>query len=114
MADSVYETLYTKLPREDFPVDVLKDLYQWRGGIETAFRERKYNVGLASLHSKKTSFVFQEIYAKLIMCNFSARIAYPQKVPAGKRINFAKSMYVCYQYFGKPLSDTFLEKTLYK
>lgn len=50
IADSVYETLYTNLPREDFSVDVLKKLYRLRWGIETAFIELKYNVGLASLH----------------------------------------------------------------
>lgn len=114
IADSVYETLYTNLPREDFPVNVLKELYRLRWGIETAFRELKYNVGLASIHSKKTVFVFQEIYAKLIMYNFSALIAYSQKVPAGKRINFAKSMHVCYQYFKEQLSAIVLEKMLSK
>lgn len=114
IADSVYEILYTNLPREDFSVDILKELYRLRWGIETAFRELKYNVGLASLHSKKTTFVFQEIYAKFIMYNFSALIAYSQKVPAGKRINFAKSMYVCYQYFREQLSDIILEKMLCK
>ena len=29
IADSVYETLYTNLPREDFPVDALKYLYHF-------------------------------------------------------------------------------------
>jgi len=115
IADSVYETLYTNLSREDFPVDILKELYQLRWGIETAFRELKYNVGLASIHSKKTAFVFlQEIYAKLIMYNFSALIDYSQDVPTGKRINFAKSMHVCYQFFKEKLSDIVLAKMLSK
>lgn len=114
IADSVYETLYTNLSREDFPVDILKELYRLRWGIETAFRELKYNVGLASIHSKKTAFVFQEIYAKLIMYNFSALIAYSQDVPTGKRINFAKSMHVCYQFFKEKLSDIVLAKMLSK
>ena len=114
IADSVYETLYTNLSREEFPVDVLKELYRLRWGIETAFREFKYNVGLASIHSKKTAFVFQEIYAKLIMYNFSALIAYSQKVPIGKRINFSKSMHVCYQFFREQLSEIVLEKMMSK
>ena len=114
IADSVYETLYTNLPREDFPVNVLKELYRLRWGIETAFRELKYNVGLASIHSKKTVFVSQEIYTKLIMYNFSALIAYSQNVPAGKRINFAKSMHACYQFFKEQLSDIVLEKMMSK
>lgn len=58
--------------------------------------------------------VFQEIYAKLIMYNFSALIAYSQNVPAGKRINFAKSMHVCYQFFKEQLSDIVLEKMMSK
>lgn len=114
ISDSVYETLYTNLPREEFPVDVLKELYHLRWGIETAFKELKYNVGLASVHSKKTALVFQEIYAKLIMYNFSALIAYIQNVPDGKRINFAKSMYVCYQFFKGRLSDMVLIKMISK
>ena len=114
IADSVYETLYTNLPREDFPVDILKELYRLRWGIETAFRELKYNVGLASIHSRKTAFVFQEIYAKLIMYNFSAWIAYSQTVPTGKRINFAKSIHVCYQFFKEKLSDIVLVKMINK
>ena len=114
IADSVYETLYTNLPREDFPINVLKELYRLRWGIETAFRELKYNVGLANIHSRKTVFVFQEIYAKLIMYNFSALIAYSQTVPAGKRINFAKSIHVCYQFFKEKLSDIVLVKMINK
>lgn len=114
IADSVYETLYTNLPREDFPVDVLKELYRLRWGIETAFRELKYNIGLASIHSRKTAFVFQEVYAKLIMYNFSAWIAYSQTIPTGKRINFAKSIHVCYQFFKEQLDDIVLEKMIRK
>lgn len=112
IAESVYETLYTNLPREDFPVDVLKELYRLRWGIETAFRELIYNVGLGSIHSKKTTFVFQEVYAKLIMYNFSALIAYSQEVPSSKRINFAKSMHICYQFFKERLNDIVLEKMM--
>lgn len=114
IADSVYETVYTNLPRDEFPADVLKELYQMRWGIETAFKELKYNVGLASVHSKKTTFVFQEIYAKLIMYNFAVLIAYAQTVPDGKRINFAKSMHVCCQLFKEKLSDAVLLKMIRK
>lgn len=114
IADSVYETLYTNLPREDFPVETLKYLYHLRWGIETAFRELKYDVGLASLHSKKIDFVFQEIFAKLTMYNFSALIAYMQDTPKDKRINFSKSMDVCTEFFRDRLNDIELLKMISK
>lgn len=114
IADSVYETLYTNLSRDEFPVETLKELYRLRWGIETAFKELKYNIGLACLHSKKTDFVFQEIYAKLIMYNFSALIAYSQTVPIGKRINFSKTAHVCNDFFKDKLIESILEKMLIK
>ena len=60
------------------------------------------------------NLVLQEIYAKLIMYNFSALIAYAQKVPDGKHINFAKSMHVCYQFFKERLSYMVMLKLISK
>ncbi|WP_282432990.1 transposase [Desulfosporosinus meridiei] len=49
----MYKTVYTNLNAEDFPPEKIKQLYNLRWGIETSFKELKYAVGLASLHSKK-------------------------------------------------------------
>lgn len=48
-----YETLATSLPRSFTPSEI-KELYHARWGIETAFRELKYGMGLVNLHGKKT------------------------------------------------------------
>jgi len=46
--DGSYETVYTNLDARAFPIEKVKNLYHLRWGIETSFRELKYNVGLAS------------------------------------------------------------------
>ena len=46
-----------------------------RWEIETAFRNLKYIVGMLGFHSKKSSFVTQEIYANLILYNFGIFLA---------------------------------------
>lgn len=68
--DTNIEYLITNLSRKEFDTQILKELYRMWWGIETSFRELKYAIGLASFRSKKTEFVQQEIYAKLIMYNF--------------------------------------------
>ena len=68
-----YETLATSLPRS-ITKEEIKELYHARWGIETAFRELKYGLGLVNLHGKKDDFVRQEIYASMIMANLCSRI----------------------------------------
>lgn len=114
ISDSAYETLFTNLPKDDFPAQVLKELYRMRWSIETSFKELKYNVGLASIHSKKQNLIFQEIFSKLIMYNFAALISYHVKSPKNKRINFAKAMHFCYQYFKDKLSEKVLLEMIKK
>lgn len=61
-----YETLATSLPRS-ITLAEIKELYHARWGIETAFRELKYGIGLVNLHGKKDDFVRQEIFSAMIM-----------------------------------------------
>ncbi|MBQ8510674.1 MAG: transposase [Clostridia bacterium] len=75
LKSGIYETLATSLPREVFSLDDLRELFHARWGIETAFRELKYGVGLVNLHGKSMEFAMQEIYASMILSNFCARIA---------------------------------------
>ena len=65
-----YETLVTTLPRDKFSLYALKDLYHMRWGIETSFRELKYDIGLSHTHSKGVDSALQEIYAALIKYNY--------------------------------------------
>jgi IS4 transposase len=54
------------------PAD-LKQLYHFRWGIETAFRELKYALSMICFHAKKKELIKQKIYAHLILYNFSMR-----------------------------------------
>ena len=54
ISDGCYETIYTDLDPETFPVEKIKELYRLRWGIETSFAELKHIIGLSCLHGKKT------------------------------------------------------------
>lgn len=43
--------------------------------ILTSFRDLKYTVGLLHFHAKKAEFIYQEVFARLIMYNFAEMIA---------------------------------------
>ena len=75
VSDDAYETIVTNLNQDLFPPDELKKLYAMRWGVETSFRDLKYTVGLSAFHSKKMARIVQEMFARLIMYNFSERIA---------------------------------------
>ncbi|MGX8852831.1 transposase [Amedibacillus sp. YH-ame10] len=64
-----YESIITNLPRELFTPDMIKELYNMRWGIEVSFRHLKYAVDLLALHSKKKTFILQEIWARMILFN---------------------------------------------
>lgn len=64
LSETTYECLITNLDT-NFTPDHLKELYQLRWGIETSFRDLKYTLDLNALHSKKKSFIYQEIYSRL-------------------------------------------------
>lgn len=71
-----------------------------RWGIETSFRELKYSIGLRSFHSKSVTCITQEVFAKLVMYNFSSRITchVVTKYKETKyiyHINFAVAIRVC-------------------
>ena len=74
-----YETLITDLTREEFPTDVIMQLYHLRWGIETSFRELKYALNLVFFHSKQYIFIIQEIISRILMFNVNSLMA--QEVP---------------------------------
>lgn len=71
ITDDTYECLITNLPRKKFPSPQLKDLYHLRWSEEGSFRKLKYTIGMIYFHSKKQSNVRQEIYASLILYNYT-------------------------------------------
>ena len=104
ISDSTYETVVTNLDAGDFPPQELKRLYAMRWGIETSFRELKYTVGLLHFHAKKAEYIFQEIFARLIMYNFSELITSSVVIQNANRkyaykANFSVAVHICRQFF---------------
>ena len=65
--------------------------------------ERKKEVldayhGLSCLHGKKTDFLLQEVFARLILYNYASLIARKIPVPQEKQINFSVAILVCKQF----------------
>ena len=87
-----------------FPPMELKKLYAMRWGIESSSRKLKYTVGLLHFHAKKVEHIYQEVFARLIMYNFTELITSPviiQKADAkyGYKANFTVAVHVCRQFF---------------
>lgn len=115
-ADS-FETVVTNLPADAFPPIELKRLYARRWGIETSFRQLKYTLGLIHFHAKKVEHIYQEIFAKLTMYNFSELIT--SHVVIQKRnskypysVNFSSAVHVCRNFFLGNVSPPELEALL--
>lgn len=104
LENGTYETIATNLDSERFPTSEIKRLYALRWGIETSFRELKYTVGLLNFHAKKVEYIYQEIFARLIMYNFSELITSSVIVrKVGNKhtykANFSAAVHICRQFF---------------
>ena len=104
ITDDIYETVVTNLDVHKFPAEELKKLYNMRWGIETSFRELKYTVGLLHFHAKKVEYIYQEVFARLIMYNFTELVTAHviiQKADAkyAYKANFSVAVHVCRQFF---------------
>lgn len=100
ISEDSFETVITNL---DFPPDDLKQLYAMRWGIETAFRDLKYTIGLSAFHSKKAEHILQEIFARLTMYNFSERITACVVIRRGRKkyayqANFSAAVHICRKF----------------
>ena len=104
LADDSDEVLATSLPGDLFTVEELKDIYKQRWGIETGFREVKYILGLTAFHSKQENSILQEIYARLVMYNFSMCITMKISPKENDRryqlqVNFTQATKICLTFF---------------
>ena len=102
IADNSYECIITNLPPEEFSPEDIKVLYHMRWGIETSFRELKYSIGLTHFHSKKSDYIRQEIWARLILYNFCEAITTKTVLRQSNRIrkhcyqlNFTHAIHIC-------------------
>ena len=104
-----YECLLTNLPKEEFSLTALKDVYRMRWGIETSFRYLKHSVGLLYFHSKKIESIEQEIWARLILYNFCMAVTsnIGKKKETARYLykpNIANAIHVCRRFL-KTLTD---------
>ena len=119
ISEGLYETLITNLWDDEFSAEDIKKIYKMRWGIETSFRELKYHVGLIAFHSKKKDCVIQEIFASLIMYNFSMLITENILTDDDKhndycyKINYATAIHICIAFFRcNNVSPSHLEKLI--
>lgn len=110
VTDDLYETVLTNLDKETYPPQKLKALYAARWGIETSFRDLKYTTGMLNFHSKKVMCILQEIYAHLIMYNFTEMITSHVVIEKKQRkytykANFSVAAHMCRLFYqGKTTS----------
>ena len=119
LTDNTYETVVTNLDSFEFPPEELKKLYNMRWGIETSFRELKYTVGLLHFHAKKVEYIYQELFARLIMYNFSELITLPVIISKADskyayKANFSVAVHICRQFFLGNVSPPDLEALIQK
>lgn len=119
--ETTYETIVTNLDEDEYPLDRLKQLYVSRWGIETSFRALKYTTGLLYFHSKKVTSIYQEIYAHLIMYNFTQAITTHVVIQKKQRkyayqANFSIATHICKKFYnGKitsPNAETIIAKNI--
>lgn len=101
-ADGSYECIITNMPREEFPSEDIKELYHMRWGIVTSFRELQYSIGLTHFHSKKSDYIKQEIWARLILYNFCEAITtrtimrqINRKRKHSYQLNYTRAIHIC-------------------
>ena len=114
ITENTYEVVLTNLDKKNFPAEELKKLYAMRWGIETSFRELKYTIGLLHFHSKKVEFIIQEIFAKLIMYNYSELIVTNITIQNKERtynyrVNFTVAAHNSKKYFMNNVSPPEVE-----
>ena len=104
VSEDNYYALATSLPAGDMPVELLKEIYRLRWGIETSYGLAKHVLGLEAVHSKRLECIIQEIYAQLIMYNFSMYMATVLQPGQKKRkhpvqINYIQALKLCMDFF---------------
>lgn len=111
LGNGSYECLLTNLPQETFDMAALKELYHMRWGIETSFRHLKYSIGLLYFHSKKIESIEQEIWARLILYNYSMAVTsnIEEKKTHSRysyKPNIANAIQVCRRFLKMCIDET--------
>lgn len=109
VSEGIYECIVTNLPKDEFDMARIKQLYNRRWGIETSFRKLKYTIGLINFHSYKPEYVIQEIWARLITYNITECIVGHTVIEKRDtkhcyKINFSNAAHVC-RVFLRPAAE---------
>lgn len=117
ISEDSYETLITNLSPEEFSSEELKKLYYMRWGIETSFRELKYAIGLTSFHAKKVTYITQEVFARLVMYNFSSLITLNVTIEQRDtkhmyQVNFTVAIQICKRFFRRNMPPSHVEELI--
>lgn len=100
-----YEAVITNLTKDEASPERIKEIYNMRWGIETAFRNLKYTIGGYTFHGKTLIAVMQELLGKLILFNFCGFIVALTNFKRKKnrkyeyKINMATAIKICVTYF---------------
>lgn len=100
LSDSSYECVVTNLPKDEFPMKRLKEVYHRRWAIESSFRKLKYTIGLSNFHAYKPEFIKQEIWAKVIAYNITEllvnhTVVETQDTKHTYKVNFTAATFIC-------------------
>lgn len=111
LSSGISEYLVTNLPKSEFSLDDIKELYRLRWQIEISYRFLKYPAGMVHTHSLKQSFIFQEVYAKLICYNFCSAVRSSISITDSKKkkhkyeIEISYLIKVCIRYLKNKVKD---------
>lgn len=118
LSNGTYEYLLTNLPEKIFPPAKLKYLYSLRWNEETAFRHLKFNCGLYWFHSVKRNFIIQEVYAKLLMYNYTSLLAQTVKVTNKSsnkhkhKLSFSNAIKIARLFLKMPITNKLIKTLL--
>ena len=118
IAENTYECIITNLSETDFDSSEIKRLYQMRWGIETSFRELKYAIGITHFHAKKTDYIKQEIWIKLLLYNFceliTTHVVVKQKENRKHiyQVNYTRAIRICCYFLKTEKARTDIEKLI--
>jgi hypothetical protein len=111
-ADNSYDCVITNLPESEFSAAGVKELYRFRWGIETSFRQLKHTIGLSRFHAKNRDSIKREIYARMTMFNFAQQIVtcvetenpIPEKKKYKHLVNFVVAARICRRFISDAAS----------
>ena len=100
ISTSTYECIVTNLPRDEFPAERIKTLYNARWNIESSFRKLKYTIGLSNFHAYKPEYVKQEIWERLLAYNITETMINHIVLEAHGtkheyKVNFTMAAHIC-------------------